>query len=95
VLGQGREASTDEHIESLLPTKSISSDIPVPMLCHTETGRLISGENSVLIANWLVLLGVITFFICLAAAIGKIATPSLRGDSVVGCTGWMLLNEEV
>ena len=90
-----REVSLDEHIESLLPEKSKSSDIPGIFHPSGNIVEIISEVNSIYIAKWLVCLGVGTFFICLVAALGKISIPELRGDSVIGCTGWMLLNEEV
>jgi hypothetical protein len=44
------------------------------------------------IALWCVLFGVIVFIICLLAALGKAIIPDLRGDSVIGCGDWTILN---
>mmetsp|Transcript_1659 Transcript_1659/g.2625 ORF Transcript_1659/g.2625 Transcript_1659/m.2625 type:complete len:438 (+) Transcript_1659:136-1449(+) len=61
-------------------------------LLKIKTDKLLSPTSSQRIAVWLLILGSITFIICLAAAVGKSAFADLRGDSVIGCSGWMLLD---
>ncbi len=43
-------------------------------------------------AVWTLVFGCIVFLICLAAAIGKLSYAELRGPSIIGCDGWLLLS---
>ena len=92
MLGYSRTIPSDEYIESLLPAVSKSSDYPSSVVSELQ---MIGDNNSKRVALWLAFLGVATFAICLTAAAGKLYIPELRGDSIIGCAGWRILNKEV
>ena len=96
VLGASAGAEArDSYIEALLPAVSKSSDAPLDLQSQTQGAQIIDRVNSERIAKALVALGCATFVICFLAAAGKISIPELRGDSIVGCSGWRILNEKV
>ena len=37
--------------------------------------------------------GVLNFLVCAGAAVGKVAIPELRGDTVIGCGSWTLYSD--
>lgn len=43
-----------------------------------------------LVAQWLIVFGIVSFGICLVAAVGQSMIPSQRGELQVGCNGWKL-----
>ena len=56
-----------------------------------ESELMISPARGEILSYYLLALGIITFGICLTAAIGKSAINELRGPSVIGCDHWYLL----
>lgn len=49
----------------------------------------VGGEGKARVVGALVLgVGIVSFIVCLVAALGKVALPVLRGPSVIGCDGW-------
>lgn len=94
VLGAGASSSTDGHMEPLLQEDHKPIGTP-RVLDLSRAPEIISRRNSALIAKVLVALGIVTFFVCLLAAIGKISITQLRGDSIIGCERWRILNKEV
>ena len=73
-----------DHIHSNQAESRVGSD-------HKESELLISPARGKLLSYYLFCLGIITFGICLTAAIGKAVINELRGPSVIGCNHWYLL----
>ena len=94
ILGASAGSSTDSYIESLLPAISKSSDIPENLATSGTRAEIIGRAEAERVSKVLVTLGLATFLICFLAAAGKISIPELRGDSIVGCSGWRVLNEK-
>lgn len=92
MLRYNRTIPDDEYIESLLPAMSKSSDYPSSIVSEVQ---LIGDNIARRVSQWLALVGIVTFIVCVVAAVGKLYIPELRGDSIIGCAGWRLLNAEV
>ena len=86
----------------LPPTVAVRSDGPLLLLPNegmAEGGgassgggapraRLALGRRWRAAAHAVRLTGVVSFAICLYAAVGKTANPTVRGPQVIGCVGW-------
>lgn len=69
----------------------------VVFLHHLNTtegnnGATVSGIDRVM-GRFVLFVGVINFGLCIFGAIGQVSIESLRGDAVVGCSGWMLIDQ--
>lgn len=83
-------------VDDILDRDHLNSTYPYPnnvisLISMNSNQEKMQGYKKIL-AIWTLLLGLVTFLICGLAAFGKLFYLELRGPSIIGCDGWMLLN---